>query len=128
MLSRRKSPPKHRSLKLAKDFDPQAFLTSAGVGKAVFHYKPKQAVFSQGEHADTIFYIQSGTVQLSVLSKQGKEATLALLGPGDFIGEGMSRRRSTHPPRNRHRHCRVLNPAHRKETNAQGPPRAARTL
>jgi CRP-like cAMP-binding protein len=88
MLSRRKSPQQRRSLKLAKGFDPQAFLTSAGVGKAVFHYKAKQAVFSQGEHADTIFYIQSGTVQLSVLSKQGKEATLALLGPGDFIGEG----------------------------------------
>jgi len=61
---------------------------SAGVGKAVCHYKPKQAVFSQGERADTVFYIQTGTVQLSVLSTQGKEATLALLGPGDFLGEG----------------------------------------
>ncbi len=61
---------------------------SAGVGKAVCHYKPKQPVFSQGERADTVFYIQTGTVQLSVLSTQGKEATLALLGPGDFLGEG----------------------------------------
>ena len=88
MSPRRKSPPRPRNRQPVRDFDPQAFLTSAGVGKAVFQYKPKQAVFSQGEHADTVFYIQIGTVQLSVLSKQGKEATLALLGPGDFLGEG----------------------------------------
>ncbi len=88
MSPRRKSPPRPRNRQPVRDFDPQAFLTNAGVGKAVFQYKPKQAVFSQGEHADTVFYIQTGTVQLSVLSKQGKEATLALLGPGDFLGEG----------------------------------------
>ncbi len=49
---------------------------------------PKQTVFSQGEPADTVFYIQEGTVRLNVISTQGKEATLAFLGPGDFIGEG----------------------------------------
>ncbi len=71
-----------------KAFDPHRFLMSVGIGKTVAHYKPKQAVFTQGDRADTIFYIQKGAVQLSVLSKQGKEATLALLGPGDFLGEG----------------------------------------
>jgi CRP-like cAMP-binding protein len=88
MPSRREFPSKRRVLKPARAFDPQAFLNSFGIGKTVCHYKPKQAVFSQGQRADTVFYIQKGTVQLSVLSKQGKEATLALLGPGDFLGEG----------------------------------------
>ena len=69
-------------------FDPQAFLTNAGIGKTVCHYEPKKPIFSQGERADTVFYIQTGAVQLSVISKQGKEATLALLGPRDFLGEG----------------------------------------
>jgi len=84
----RKSPAKRRSRKQTRSFDPQAFLMSAGIGKSVVRYKPKQLIFSQGERADTVFYIQQGAVQLSVLSKQGKEATLALLGAGDFLGEG----------------------------------------
>jgi CRP/FNR family transcriptional regulator, cyclic AMP receptor protein len=88
MSSRRKSPAHRRSQKPGRDFDPLAFLTSVGIGRTVHQYKPKQAVFSQGEPADTVFYIQKGTIRLSVLSKQGKEATLALLGPGDFLGEG----------------------------------------
>jgi CRP-like cAMP-binding protein len=88
MSSRRKLPPRRRAPKLTRSFDPQAFLTSAGIGRTVHLYKPKQTVFSQGERADTVFYIQEGAVQLSVLSQQGKEATLSLLGPGDFLGEG----------------------------------------
>ena len=88
MSSRRKSPAHRRAQKPGRNFDPQAFLTSVGIGRTVQNYKPRQAVFSQGERADTVFYIQQGTVRLSVLSKQGKEATLALLGPGDFLGEG----------------------------------------
>jgi CRP/FNR family transcriptional regulator, cyclic AMP receptor protein len=88
MSSRRKLPPRRRAPKPTKGFDPQAFLTSAGIGRTVHYYKPKQTVFSQGERADTVFYIQEGAVQLSVLSQHGKEATLSLLGPGDFIGEG----------------------------------------
>jgi CRP/FNR family cyclic AMP-dependent transcriptional regulator len=84
----RKSPAKRRPRKQTRIFDPQAFLMSAGIGKTVFHYKPKRLIFAQGERADTVFYIQQGAVQLSVLSKQGKEATLALLGAGDFLGEG----------------------------------------
>jgi CRP/FNR family transcriptional regulator, cyclic AMP receptor protein len=88
MSSRRKLPPRRRAPKPTRSFDPQAFLTSAGIGRTVRHFKPKQTVFSQGERADTVFYIQEGAVQLSVLSQHGKEATLSLLGPGDFLGEG----------------------------------------
>ena len=58
------------------------------MGRTIHQYRPKQAIFSQGERADTVFYVQEGRVKLSVLSKQGKEATIALLGPGDFVGEG----------------------------------------
>jgi CRP-like cAMP-binding protein len=69
-------------------FDPKTFLASAGMGKSVHHYSPKNAIFSQGERADAVFYIQQGRIKVCVLSKQGKEATIALLGPGDFVGEG----------------------------------------
>jgi CRP-like cAMP-binding protein len=77
-----------RAQKETKRFDTKAFLASAGVGRMVLRYRPKQAVFSQGEPADAVFYIQEGRVRLSVLSQQGKEATIALLGPGEFLGEG----------------------------------------
>jgi len=69
-------------------FDPKAFLTRAGIGRTVLRFRQKQVVFSQGDPADTVYYIQEGRVRLSVVSKQGKEATLALLSPGDFLGEG----------------------------------------
>jgi CRP-like cAMP-binding protein len=69
-------------------FDPKTFLATAGIGKTVRCYTSKQVIFTQGERAETILYIQQGRVRLSVLSKQGKEATIALLGPGDFVGEG----------------------------------------
>ena len=88
MPSRRRLPTKRRTQKQPMVFDPHAFLLNAGVGRTVHSYRPKQAVFSQGERADAVFYIQQGSVRLSVLSKQGKEATIALLGPGDFLGEG----------------------------------------
>jgi CRP/FNR family transcriptional regulator, cyclic AMP receptor protein len=88
MASRRGAPTQHSARKLLKRFDPKAFLTSAGVGRSIFHYGPKQPVFSQGDAADAVFYIQEGRVKLSVTSKQGKEATISLLGPGDFAGEG----------------------------------------
>jgi CRP/FNR family transcriptional regulator, cyclic AMP receptor protein len=58
------------------------------MGKTIREYAPKSAIFSQGESANSVFYIQKGRVRLSVVSKQGKEATIALLGPGDFVGEG----------------------------------------
>ena len=69
-------------------FDPKAFLASAGIGRTIRHFSQKQIIFSQGERGDAVLYIQDGTARLSVVSKQGKEATIALLGPGDFLGEG----------------------------------------
>jgi len=74
--------------KLSARFDPAAFLSNAGIGKTIHEYRPKAAIFSQGETADSVFYIQKGRVRLTVVSKQGKEATLGLFGPGDFVGEG----------------------------------------
>lgn len=74
--------------KITGSFNPQSFLAQAGMGKTVHHFSPKQAIFSQGDRADTVFYIQEGKVRVSVVSKQGKTATIALLGPGDFLGEG----------------------------------------
>src|ERR1700687_5396804 len=84
-------PPRRRPRRAptpTKLFDPKAFLANAGIGRTVLRYCPKQAVFSQGEPAHAVFYIQEGRVRLSVLSKQGKEATIALLGPGEFLGGG----------------------------------------
>lgn len=89
MPSRRKSPTRQRrALKRIKVFDPQAFLSDAGFGRTVHRYRAKQAIFSQGDRAEAVFYIQDGKMRLTVLSKQGKEATIALLGSGDFLGEG----------------------------------------
>jgi CRP/FNR family cyclic AMP-dependent transcriptional regulator len=67
---------------------PEPFLTNVGIGGAILHFSPKQIIFSQGARADAVLYIQDGTARLSVVSKQGREATIALLGPGDFLGEG----------------------------------------
>jgi len=73
-----------RSIRL---FDPSAFLSQAGLGRKIVDLKKGQIVFSQGEPAETVFYIQSGQVKLSVISSSGKEATIALLGAKDFLGE-----------------------------------------
>ncbi|MGA7291487.1 MAG: Crp/Fnr family transcriptional regulator [Terriglobales bacterium] len=89
MSSLRRSPTRKRAVQRPnKVFNLKAFLARAGLGRVVHHYSPKQAVFSQGDRADAVFYIQEGKVKVSVLSKQGKEATIALLGAGDFLGEG----------------------------------------
>ena len=69
-------------------FDPSEFLANAGIGRTIQKYGRKQTIFSQGKPADAVYYIQEGRIRLSVISKQGKEATIALLGPGDFLGEG----------------------------------------
>jgi CRP-like cAMP-binding protein len=69
-------------------FDAQAFLDSAGVSRKVTEFKKKQAVFSQGDPAKDDLYIQEGAVRLSVVNETGKEAVVAVLGPGDFFGEG----------------------------------------
>jgi len=69
-------------------FDLQGFLANVTGKKTVFAYQNSQIIFSQGEPADSIFYIQEGQVKLTVLSVQGKEAIVAILGSGDFCGEG----------------------------------------
>jgi CRP/FNR family cyclic AMP-dependent transcriptional regulator len=89
MPVRHQSPKRQRNtLKPSTVFDVNTFLATAGIGRTVTHYRSKQVIFSQGERADTVLYIQQGRVKLSTVSKQGKEATIALLGPGDFLGEG----------------------------------------
>ena len=69
-------------------FNAQEFLDSAGVAKRIVQYARGDAIFSQGDLCKHVLYIQSGGVKLSVLSKTGKEAVVAMLGPGDFFGEG----------------------------------------
>jgi len=69
-------------------FDPKKFLAKVGDGKAISNYRRNEVVFSQGEVADAVFYIQQGNVKLVVVSKHGKEAVVAILGPGHFFGEG----------------------------------------
>jgi len=69
-------------------FDVQAFLTPAGVSPRTVRFAPGAVVFSQGAQATSVFYVQDGGVKLSVLSSAGKEAVVAMLGPGDFFGEG----------------------------------------
>ena len=75
-------------LKATAKFDPKAFLAVAGKGRALTDYRKDQVVFSQGDSADSIFYIQKGKIKLTVVSHEGKEAVVAILGAGDFFGEG----------------------------------------
>jgi CRP/FNR family cyclic AMP-dependent transcriptional regulator len=69
-------------------FDAQAFLDSAGVLRKVKEYKSAQTVYAQGDAAESVMYLQSGGVKLTVINEVGKEAVVAILGPGDFFGEG----------------------------------------
>ena len=68
-------------------FDSAAFLAKAGVGRKIVQFEPKETFFSQGDPADTVFYLQMGRAKLSVVSEKGKEATITLLYAGDFVGE-----------------------------------------
>ena len=68
-------------------FDPAKFLASAGLGRTLLNLSAKEILFSQGAAADAVFYIQSGQIRLSIISREAKEATIALLGPGEFVGE-----------------------------------------
>jgi CRP-like cAMP-binding protein len=70
------------------DFDPREFLATIGEGRKVVAVPKKQTIFAQGDAADAVFYIQAGKVRLTVVSKVGKEATLAILSEGEFFGEG----------------------------------------
>jgi CRP-like cAMP-binding protein len=69
-------------------FDAEAFLASAGAARRVMTYPKGTVVFSQGQPSDAVMYIQKGSIKISVLSRTGKEAVVAMLGPGDFFGEG----------------------------------------
>jgi CRP/FNR family cyclic AMP-dependent transcriptional regulator len=71
-----------------RDFDPRQFLATIGEGRKVLTVPKKQTIFTQGDAADTVFYIQQGKVKLTVVSKIGKEATLGILSQGEFFGEG----------------------------------------
>jgi CRP/FNR family transcriptional regulator, cyclic AMP receptor protein len=73
-------------LKAPVKFDPKTFLAEAGKGRALTDYRKNQVVFSQGDSADAIFYIQKGKIKLTVVSKQGKEAVVAILSASDFFG------------------------------------------
>src|SRR3954467_11267324 len=69
-------------------FDAQGFLESAGLAKTVVTYRRNESIFAQGDRCSNVLYIQEGGVKLSVISKTGREAVVAMLGPGDFFGEG----------------------------------------
>ncbi len=69
-------------------FDPQVFLAIVGTGKTVSKYRKNQVVFTQGDAADTIYYLQTGKVKVVVVSEQGKEAVVGLIEAGQFFGEG----------------------------------------
>jgi CRP-like cAMP-binding protein len=68
-------------------FDAAAFLMSAGLGRRIVQMEPKQTFFSQGDPAESVFYLQKGRAKITVVSQAGKEATIALLSAGDFVGE-----------------------------------------
>ena len=69
-------------------FDVQVFIKSAGVSARIVRFAPDALIFAQGAQANSVFYVQKGGAKLSVLSSSGKEAVVAMLGPGDFFGEG----------------------------------------
>ena len=73
--------------KKRRDFDPHAFLATIGEGRKSVLFPKKQGIFAQGDAADAVFYIRTGKVKLTVVSKTGKEATIGILGEGDFCGE-----------------------------------------
>jgi CRP/FNR family transcriptional regulator, cyclic AMP receptor protein len=74
--------------KKRRDFDPLAFLATIGEGRKFVLFPKKQIIFAQGDTADAVFHIQTGKVRLTVVSNDGKEATIGILGDGEFFGEG----------------------------------------
>ena len=76
------------AIKSGPSFDPKSFLAKVGEGRSIGTYHKGQIVFSQGDPADAVFYIQKGKVKVTVVSEQGKEAVVAMLGTNDFFGEG----------------------------------------
>jgi CRP-like cAMP-binding protein len=90
LMGTRKTRPaaKAKQVEPPRALDLDVFLDSAGVARRVRQYARSAVVFSQGDPATDVFYLQHGSVKLSVLSRTGKEAVVAILGPGDFFGEG----------------------------------------
>jgi CRP/FNR family cyclic AMP-dependent transcriptional regulator len=91
------SPPKERMIgveglvmatKRRRSFDTKSFLARVGNGRSIGKYRKGQVVFAQGDPGDAVFYIQKGKAKLTVVSEQGKEAVIAILGTGEFVGEG----------------------------------------
>jgi CRP/FNR family transcriptional regulator, cyclic AMP receptor protein len=77
-----------KAVKAPQAFNAQAFLDSSGIASPATRYRRGEVVFAQGETGEAVLYIQSGGVKLSVISKAGREAVVAMIGPGDFFGEG----------------------------------------
>jgi len=77
-----------KNLKQKLAFDAQAFLDSAGVARKVTEFKRAEVVYAQGDAANSVMYLQSGGVKLTVVNENGKEAVVGILGPSDFFGEG----------------------------------------
>jgi CRP/FNR family cyclic AMP-dependent transcriptional regulator len=73
--------------KNSSTFDPEAFLSHAGLGRRIVEIKPKRPFFTQGDPANSVFYLQRGRARITVVSQSGKEATITLLSAGDFVGE-----------------------------------------
>ena len=76
------------SVRKKRDFDPNTFLATIGEGRKIVSFQTKQTVFAQGHPADAVFYIQKGKVKLTVVSNNGKEATIGILSDSYFFGEG----------------------------------------
>ena len=76
------------AVKRNRKFDPKTFLATIGEGRRILVVSKDQTIYSQGDPADAVFYVQKGKVRLSVVSKAGKEATIAILSEGSFFGEG----------------------------------------
>jgi CRP/FNR family cyclic AMP-dependent transcriptional regulator len=76
------------AMKSRPSFDPKSFLAKVGEGRSIAEYREDEIVFAQGDPADAVFYIERGKVKVTVVSKQGREAVVAMLGTNDFFGEG----------------------------------------
>jgi CRP/FNR family cyclic AMP-dependent transcriptional regulator len=75
------------AIELSPEFDTRSFLAQPGDGRSITKYRKNQVVFSQGDAADAVFYVQKGKLKVTVLSDRGKEAVAAILGPDEFFGE-----------------------------------------
>jgi CRP/FNR family cyclic AMP-dependent transcriptional regulator len=84
----KKVPPSGTKPKKKSAFDVQVFLDSVGASRTIAEFEGKQTIFSQGDPADSVMYVQKGGVKFTVVNESGKEAVVAIFGPGDFFGEG----------------------------------------